>query len=185
MPWPSASTRATQRSGWRSVDGGVARAGNHDPAVRARPDAGIFAVAPVEQVVAAFLAGGGVVGDLVGRQARRLRQLLRQLVEIVRQLAVGHPQLAAGMELGERRARLDGELIERQVPARQRQGARQLVFARLAGSGRAGRRSGRRTNAEISHARRRSPPMPPRPCAAGPMPASRPPRGTARRATRG
>ena len=104
--------------------------------MRARPDAGVFAVAPIEQVVAAFLARGGVVGDFVGGQARPLRQLLRQLVEVVRQLAVGHLELAAGMQLGKRRLRLDGELIEREMPVRHCERPLQLlppILQRLAG----------------------------------------------------
>ena len=53
-----------------------------EPAVRAGAYARIFAIAPVEQVVAGFLAGHGVVGNLVGGQARLLRQFLREVVEI-------------------------------------------------------------------------------------------------------
>ena len=40
------------------------------PAMRAGADPGIIAVAPVSEVVAAFVAGAGMVADLVGRQAR-------------------------------------------------------------------------------------------------------------------
>ena len=66
----------------------------------------ILAVAPVEEVVPALLARRGMVGDLVGRQAGRLGQLLRQLVEGARQLLIGHLELAAGVQLRERRALL-------------------------------------------------------------------------------
>jgi hypothetical protein len=109
----------------------MARAARHHAAVRAGTNADVLAVAPVEQIVATRLAGGGMVGDLVGRQSCLLRQVLGQHVEIVRELAVGHAQPAAGMEIGERRAGLDGELVERQVSARQPQGLRQLALPRL------------------------------------------------------
>ena len=51
---------------------GAAAAVEREPAMRAGTDADIFAVAPVDEVVAALRAGRGVVGDLVGRQAARL-----------------------------------------------------------------------------------------------------------------
>jgi len=81
--------------------------------VRAGPAAGVFAVTPVEEVVATFLARRGVVGDLIGRQVRRSRQLLRRLVEGERRVLVGDDELAGGVQRCERRLRFDGELIER------------------------------------------------------------------------
>ena len=55
------------------------------PSTRSRPcapgRAGIFAIAPVDEIVDAFLAGAGVVEIRRGRQARRGGQLLRQLAE--------------------------------------------------------------------------------------------------------
>ena len=152
---------------------GVARAGDDDAAVRARPEPRIFAVAPVEQVVAAFLARGGVVGDLVGRQAGPLRQLLRQLVEVVRQLAVRHLELAAGMELGKRRLRPRWSADRATGAGPRAPGPATAPPARLAASGRAGRRSGRRRSGRMFHVKHRSRSAPPRPCAGGPMPASR------------
>ena len=102
---------------------GAARPRDHGAAMGAGADARVFAVAPVEQVVPALLARRGVVGDLVGRQPRRFRHLLRQRVEGVRRLVVWHAQLAAGVELGVGRALLDGELVEGEVAAREPQGA--------------------------------------------------------------
>ena len=49
--------------------GGVAAVGELQPAVGTGADAGVLGVTPVDQVVDRFLAGPGVVGDLVGRQA--------------------------------------------------------------------------------------------------------------------
>ena len=59
-----------------------------------------------------------------------LGQLLRQLVEGAAPPRRRARELAARVELGERRARLDGELVERQVPAGERQRLRQLARAR-------------------------------------------------------
>ena len=58
-------------------------------------DAGIFAVAPVDEVVARFGARPGVVRDLVGRQAVRLADLLRHVVEDPRLVVVGTVSLPA------------------------------------------------------------------------------------------
>ena len=48
--------------------GGVAAAVDGEAAMGAGADAGIFVVAPVDEVVAALGARAGVVGDFVGRQ---------------------------------------------------------------------------------------------------------------------
>src|SRR5262245_54182861 len=99
--------------------GCLPRAAGDDPAMGAGPDAGVLAVAPVEQVVPALLAGGSVVGDLVGRQSCMLHHLLRHVVEGAGRLAAGYSQLATRMEVRERRSRLYRELVERQVRARE------------------------------------------------------------------
>src|SRR5208282_6185775 len=65
-----------------------------DPAVRAGADARVFAIAPVDQIVAALLAGAGVVGDFVSRQAARLGQLARRAEHRETQLLVGKRKLA-------------------------------------------------------------------------------------------
>ena len=107
---------------------GVTGAADQQAAVRARPDAGVFAVAPVEQVVPALLARPRVVGDLVGRQARRARSAP---ASPRRGRAPPRPRgpssLPRGVKIGERRLGLDGELIEREMLAGERQG-----FAKLA-----------------------------------------------------
>ena len=96
-------------------------ADRHNAAMRTGADAGVLAITPVGQVVPALFAGRGVVGDLVRRQARLLRQLLGQLVKVVRHLAVRHTQLAARVQRREGCLGLDCQLVERQVPARERQ----------------------------------------------------------------
>ncbi len=130
IPWPSCSTRAAQASGLRSVLVACRTPPASQAPVCARTAAGVFAVAPVEQVVAALLARRGVVGDLVGWQARRGRQLLRRIVERQRCLLVGNDELAGGVQRCERRLRLDGELIERQMLAGDGECIAQLVLPR-------------------------------------------------------
>ena len=145
--------------------GGLPRAVGDDAAVRSRPDAGVLAVAPVEQVVPALLARRGVVGDLVGRQARALGHLLRQLVEGARRLAIGHDELAARMQLGERRALLDGELVERQMRCPRAPAPRRAPRARRPWSGPAAHRSDRTRSDRMCGARPRSPrALPPTVC---------------------
>jgi hypothetical protein len=58
-----------------------------------------------------------MVGDFIRRQTCPIGHVLRQVVEATRGLSVGNDELAACMQLGERRALLDGELIERQMLA--------------------------------------------------------------------
>ena len=53
--------------------GRVALAVDHEAAMRAGTDAGIFVIAPIDEIVPAFGAGARMVGDLVGRQARARR----------------------------------------------------------------------------------------------------------------
>ena len=86
-----------------------------EPAMRARPDAGIFVVAPVDQIVLAFGAGSGVVGNLVGRQAVLRADFLRHIVERARSASSGVFSLPRRVQVEERRAFLDGELVERQM----------------------------------------------------------------------
>ena len=92
---PSASTRASQASGRRSQACASRPARRHEPAVRAGADAGIFAVAPIDEVVAALAAGAGVVRDFVGRQAARCRHLPRRLEEGEAGVLVGNASLPA------------------------------------------------------------------------------------------
>ena len=85
--------------------------------VGARPDAGIFLGAPIDEVVPAFAAGPRVVGNLVGRQAVRGANLQGGVVQLAAEIVVGNDELARGMERGKRRVLLDGQLIEREVVA--------------------------------------------------------------------
>src|SRR5579885_2883674 len=97
-----------------------------EAAMRARADAEVVAVAPIDEVVAALRAGAGVVRDLVGGQAGGGKALLRQLEEFAGKIVLRHGEIAAGIGRREGRARLDRELIERQVIAGERKGAVQL-----------------------------------------------------------
>ena len=93
----------------------MAAVGELQPAMGAGADAGIFAIAPVDEVVPALGAGHGVVGNLVGRQAGRVADFLGDGIEIGGGVVVGHGQLAGLAQREEGRVRLDGELVERQV----------------------------------------------------------------------
>ena len=95
--------------------GGAAAAVDVEPAVRAGADAGVFVRAPIDQVVPALGARPGVVGNLVGRQAGVAANLLRQVVERAAGVVVGNDELAGLVQRVERRLRLDGQLIERQM----------------------------------------------------------------------
>src|SRR6478736_1394923 len=98
-----------------------------DAAMGAGTDANIVVASPIEQVVARLSSDPRVVRHFVGRQASAIAQLLGEEIEGLGLLAVRDCEIAGGMQRGERRARLDGELIERQVVLRVVQSARQLV----------------------------------------------------------
>ena len=66
----------------------------------AGPHPGIIAIAPIDQIVPAFRAGAGMVGDFVSRHTRCSRQFLRDLVEIGGQRFAGNPQLAFLVQQG-------------------------------------------------------------------------------------
>ena len=87
-------------------------------------DAGIVAVAPVDQVVPALGAGPGVVRGLVGGEAGALADLLGGEVHVGGEARVGQPaEPAAGREVAEAGAGLDGELVEREMVDRHRERA--------------------------------------------------------------
>ena len=155
---PFASTAASQRSGTADRAGGELVAAQSQPAMRAGPDADIVAVAPVHEVVTRLLPGSGMVADLVGRQAGTLQHLLGQLVEVGLQIRVERLQLALLDHRMEARARLDGQLIERQMPVWRCRGPGPARPANPPRSGQGGRRSGR-----TSAAGRPAPPAPRRP----------------------
>ena len=76
--------------------------------------------------MAAGVAAALVVGDLVGRETRRRRHLLRQVVERARRVVVGQRERAVPFQPPEGRALLDGELIEREMVVGERQRLGQL-----------------------------------------------------------
>ncbi len=86
------------------------------PAVRAGTGARIFAIAPVEQVMAGLLTGGCMVGDLVGGKPRLLGQFLRQVVKVGGAVVGGCHQRPTFVQVKVGRAGFDGELVERHVP---------------------------------------------------------------------
>ena len=94
--------------------------------MRARPDAGIFMAAPVNEIVPALRARPRVIGNFISRQAGVAADLLRQVVEIAAEIFVRRDQLAGLVQAEERRARLDGELIEREMFGRFRDRALEL-----------------------------------------------------------
>ena len=108
------------------------------PSMRAGPDADIILVAPVSEVVAAFLPGGGVVADFVGGKAGGLHPRLGQLIQISRCIIVEWLPLPFGDIGGEAGAGFDGQLVERHVRGAKADGARQFGIpgrSRLVGSG--------------------------------------------------
>ena len=101
--------------------GGALACSLGEPAMRARPDADVILIPPIDQIMAAGSPGTGVVGDFVGGQAGGRQSRLGEL-EHRRRLVLGRQGEGAARMVGEEaRAALDGELIERQVLAGQRQ----------------------------------------------------------------
>ena len=94
--------------------------------------------APVDEIVPAFGAGAGVVGDFVGGQARAAADLLRHVVERARERLVRRLELAGRVQAEERRAFLDRQLVEREMFGRFRDRELQLAgpaSRRLVGAG--------------------------------------------------
>ena len=88
--------------------GGAPRAVHHETPMRARTDAGIFAIAPVDQVVAALGARPRVVGHLVGRQAGTRAMIEGEVVEVASEIVVRQYEFPARMQGREGRVGLDG-----------------------------------------------------------------------------
>ena len=103
------------------------------------PDAGIIAIAPIDQIVPALRAGPGVIGDFVGGQSGGFGQFLRRFIETRRQIVVRNLQRAVLVQQREGRFRFDGELIERQMIGAegQRLVSVRRAIARRSGPGRA------------------------------------------------
>src|SRR5262249_7494388 len=101
----------------------MTHAANVEPSMRAGPDAGPFVSAPIDEIGPALGAGPRVIGNLVRRQAGGGAALLRRVVERAAGVVVRRRDLAGAMQREERRAGLDGELIEREVLGRFGDGA--------------------------------------------------------------
>ena len=86
------------------VDGGDALAAQPQPPMRARPDPGIIAIAPINQIVPAFRAGPGVIGDFIGGAAGGFGQFLGRFIKLRRQVLVRNFQRAVSVKQGEWRA---------------------------------------------------------------------------------
>ena len=87
--------------------------------MRSGADPGVFAVAPIDEIVPALGAGPRVVGDFVGGKAGAFGDLLGRVEQGARELFVGHGELARPPQSLEDRVGLDGELVEREVLARE------------------------------------------------------------------
>ena len=62
--------------------------------MRAGTNAGVVAIPPVQQIVAAFVSGAGMIGDFIARQARRFADLLGELIEVSSGVFVRQDQLS-------------------------------------------------------------------------------------------
>ena len=87
----------------------------------ARADAGVIAVAPIAKIVAAFLAGLGVVRYLVSEKTRPLQRRKRRLVEPGAKVFVGKREDTPLMGAEKGRAALDRQLIGGNMGSAQRQ----------------------------------------------------------------
>src|ERR1700733_10926095 len=85
--------------------------------MRARTDARIFAVTPIDEVVAALAARTCVGRKLIGRETSRIGQFPRRLEQGEAQLFVRQLKLARVTQALEHGVRFDGQLIERDVVA--------------------------------------------------------------------
>ena len=138
MPFPLASTAASQRSGSRRWRVAYLTPARVSLPCAPGPIAGVVLVAPIGEVVAALGAGAGVVRDLVGRQASGGESVLRRLEQRRGALLVGHDEITASRRSGECGAGFDGQLVERQMLASEREGLVELAppsVDALAGAG--------------------------------------------------
>ena len=90
-------------------------------AMGAGADADVVAVAPVGEVVPAFAAGAGVVGDLVALQPGIRRHVPGEGVECCGVVVLRQGQFAAAVPALEHRAGFDGELVQREMVAAEAQ----------------------------------------------------------------
>src|SRR5262249_3068259 len=83
--------------------------------MRARAKAGIVVPSPINEVVLAFRTWSRVIGNLVGRHAVIGANCLGEVIKVAREIVVGHDELASFVQAKEWRARLDGQLIKREM----------------------------------------------------------------------
>ncbi len=83
--------------------------------MRAGANAGVIAIAPISEIVAAFGAGSGIVGDFISEEPEPRRFLGGCVIECCGVLRVGQDDVAAGVGGLEGGAGFDGELIERKM----------------------------------------------------------------------
>src|SRR6516225_2056195 len=89
--------------------------------MRARTDPDIVLIAPIGEVVPAFGAWPGVIGDLVSRQPVSGEAVLRHLEQYDRDFLLGQHEFAEPHRGGEGGAGLDRQLVEREVLASESQ----------------------------------------------------------------
>ena len=156
-----------------------------EPAMRARPDAGIFLAAPVDQIVPALRARrarGWRSRRPAGRASRRPPASRRR----ARAPSPRPASSTCPRHAGRRTACLPRWSIDRATDARPLPRSRAPAHpptSRASGPG--GHRSGRRNSGRRTCARSRPHPAPRARCAAGPVPSARHRRAPARRARRG
>ena len=86
-----------------------------EPPVRTAAQPGIFAIAPIDEVVATFRAGSSVVRDLIGRKPFRMRELPCRIEQSEAQVLVWKLEFARITQALEDGVGLDGQLIERDM----------------------------------------------------------------------
>src|SRR5271169_3998654 len=114
-----ARQRLPQPSLWPSFGRKRQTPARHDETpMRARTDASIFAVAPIDQIVTALGARPGMVRNFIGRKASIGCDLPRDIIELARQVRIGRPQLSRLVQRVENGAGLYRELVQGQMVAR-------------------------------------------------------------------
>src|SRR5690348_1546763 len=83
--------------------------------MRARTNAGVIAIPPIEKIVAAFRTGTRMIGNFVGGPASRVRHFLREFVEGSGAVIVGNRECTGPRQCGKWRRWLNRELIQRQM----------------------------------------------------------------------
>src|SRR5580765_7480090 len=86
---------------------------NGEPSMGAGTNPCVIAISPIKEVVPALGAGFGMIGDLIGTQACRLSNLLRDFVQRGGGVIVGNDKHDSARKHGKGRRRLDGKLVER------------------------------------------------------------------------